>query len=430
MRPVYAPIPESEWRDDTHRLNSDEKRVFLRKTRQGESDALNHATKSEIEQAAFTGHPIAHIMFEARKDKQQIGGKGWSAFQRACKALGADPIRNAGGSSPQQQPASQPASQQADPQGVADLKASIDQAIAEAQMANAKVSEQAETIDYLKAKMIEPIEPIHVTIPQQPEPIVIEGSHEAFAGCLRVAMVHRRLLMHGPKGSGKSTIVRSIAEAMGMEYRIISCTAETSIHELLGSRDANGVFHPGPVLEAYENGKLLFLDEFDALDPSTGVALNAYLDGGEYAPIPMRTGAQMAKRHDAFLPIIAVNTLSGATRDYSGRMKQDGATMSRFPALVRRFVDYSRKIEGQILGNVPELSSRLWDLRDKVREYNLDESRMITTRDFASAAVEVAYRMPAAHAVGNPKDAMTDDMIVAGIVADWTDEEKRKVGCC
>ena len=428
MRPVYVPIPESEWRDDTYRLNSDEKRVFLRRTRQGESDALNHATKREIEQAAYTGHPIAHVMFEARKDQQQIGGKGWTAFQRACKALGTDPIRNAGGSSPQQQPASQPAPQPA-PQGMtaeqqADIKVSIDQAIAEAQMANAKANEQAKMIDYLKAKMIEPIEPIHVTLPDQPEPIVIEGAHESFTDCLRTAMVHRRLLMHGPKGSGKSTIVRSIAEAMDMKYRIISCTSETSIHELLGCRDANGVFHPGPVLEAYENGMLLFLDEFDALDPSTGVALNAYLDGGDHAPIPMRTGAQMAKRHDAFLPVIAVNTLSGATRDYSGRMKQDGATMSRFPALVRRFVDYSRKIEGQILGNVPELAKSLWSLRDKVREYNLDESRMITTRDFASAAIEVAYRG------SNPKDAMTDNMIVDGLVADWTDEEKRKVGCC
>ena len=424
MRPVYAPIPREEWRDETRNLNSDEKRVFLRKTRQGESDALNHASKREIETAAFTGQPIANVMFEQRKDEQIIGGKGWSAFQRACKALDKDPVANAGGS--QQQAAQQQAAQQqADPQpqGMTPIgvQRAVQNAVQNAAEANAKADEQAQMIEDLKAQMNQPI---HITVPDQPEPIVIEGTHEAFSDCLRTAMVHRRLLMHGPKGSGKSTIVRSIAKAMGMEYRIISCTAETSIHELLGSRDANGVFHPGPVLEAYENGMLLFLDEFDALDPATGVALNAYLDGGDHAPIPMRTGAQMANRHDAFLPAIAVNTLSGATRDYSGRMKQDGATMSRFPALVRRFVDYSRKIEGQILGNVPELATRLWDLRDKVREYNLDESRMITTRDFASVAMEVAYRG------GNPKDAMTDDQIVAGVVADWTDEEKRKVGCC
>jgi energy-coupling factor transporter ATP-binding protein EcfA2 len=424
MRPVYAPIPREEWREETRNLNSDEKRVFLRRTRQGESDALNHATKVEIETAAFTGKSIAHVMFEHRKDEQTIGGKGWSAFQRACKALDKDPVANAGGS--QQQAAQQQAAQQPDPQAApqgltAEQQHDLQAAIHDAAMAKHMADQQAQMIDDLQAQMNQPI---HVTVPDQPEPIVIEGAHEAFGDCLRTAMVHRRLLMHGPKGSGKSTIVRSIAKAMGMEYRIISCTAETSIHELLGSRDANGVFHPGPVLEAYENGMLLFLDEFDALDPATGVALNAYLDGGDHAPIPMRTGAQMANRHDAFLPAIAVNTLSGATRDYSGRMKQDGATMSRFPALVRRFVDYSRKIEGQILGNVPELATRLWDLRDKVREYNLDESRMITTRDFASVAMEVAYRG------GNPKDAMTDDMIVAGVVADWTDEEKRKVGCC
>ena len=420
-RPVYVPIDPDEWRSETARLNSDEKRVFLRRTRQGESDALNHASKAEIEEAAFSGMPIAHVMIKQRKNRQEIGGKGWNAFQRACKAQGVDPHTMAGGSQPAAEPAqAQPAQAQpaeATAKQVADaIKAEV--AKAEARMAKA--------IEEAKAEASRPIE---ITIPERPEPVVIEGSHEAFQDCLRVASVHQRLLMHGPKGSGKSTIVHAIAKALGYEdrFRMISCTAETSIHELMGHKDAVGVFHPGPVLEAYESGHLLFFDEFDALDPGCGVSLNAVLDGGGIASIPSRSkaeGGSLARKGDGFLPIVAVNTLAGPTRDYQGRMKQDGATLSRFPALVRRFIDYSRKIEGKILGHVPELADRLWTLRDKVREYNLDESRMITTRDFASAAMEVKYRG------SNPRDAMTDDAIIAGTGADWTNEEKRKVGCC
>ena len=436
-RPVYVPIPPDEWRKETARLNSDEKRVFLRRTRQGESDALNHASKAEIEEAAFSGMPIAHVMIKHRQNRQEIGGKGWNAFQRACKAQGVDPNAKAGGS----QPAAEPAAEPAQPAGPAEanakrvaeaVKAEVEKAVAEQDaLSEAKIKGLAEIVDEqgdkiadLKGKMNQPIE---ITIPERPEPVVIEGAHEAFQDCLRVASVHQRLLMHGPKGSGKSTIVHAIAKALGYEnnYAIVSCTAETSVNVLIGTRSLRtDEFMPGPVLTTYENGGLLFLDEFDALDPTTGVGLNAYLDGGVTAPVDMRTGNMLAKRGRGFLPIIAVNTLAGPTRDYQGRMKQDGATLSRFPALVRRFIDYSRQIEGKILGHVPELADRLWTLRDKVREYNLDDSRMITTRDFASAAREVAYRG------SNPRDAMTDDAIIAGTVADWTREEKRKVGCC
>ena len=408
----YQPIERNDWDAATAGLNSDQKRRYLRMRRQGESDALNHASKNEIEIAAMTGAPISEVMVEARKDRMQVNGKGWNGFTRACKAEGLDPHEMAGGSSAAQTVADNTTSV-TDAQNVADC---IEAVVAE------KTQGLKQEIEDLKANQTRPIE---ITIPERPEPVKIEGSHESFNDCVRIAAVHQRLLMHGPKGSGKSTIVRGIAYALGYDdnYAIVSCTAETSINQLLGTRSLRtDEFMPGPVLTAYENGGLLFLDEFDALDPATGVGLNAYLDGGDTAPVEMRTGNMLAKKGEGFMPIIAVNSLTGATRDYSGRMKQDGATMSRFPALVRMFVDYSMQIERNLLAKSPSLAERLWELRDKVRTYNIDGSRMITTRDFAAAAREV-------HARHTGNGGLSDDEIMAAVVVDWTDEEKRKVGC-
>ena len=412
----YQPITQGDWTAATADLNSDQKRRYLRMRRQGESDALNHASKAEIRKAALSGDPISKVMVEERRDRQQIGGKGWNGFVRACKAEGINAEAACGfnrGGEPAQAVAENTTSS-ADAKKVAEC---VEAVVAE------KTQELKQEIEDLKANQTRPIE---ITIPDRPEPVKIDGTHERFSDCLRIASVHQRLLMHGPKGSGKSTIVHNIAKAMGYEdnYAIVSCTAETSINQLLGTRSLRtDEFLPGPVLTTYENGGLLFLDEFDALDPATGVGMNAYLDGGDTAPVEMRTGNMLAKKGKGFLPIIAVNSLTGATRDYSGRMKQDGATMSRFPALVRMFVDYSMQIERNLLAEAAPLAERLWELRDKVRTYNIDGSRMITTRDFAAAAQEVAWRS------ANPSNGLSDDEIMATIVVDWTDEEKRKVGC-
>ena len=236
---------------------------------------------------------------------------------------------------------------------------------------------------------------VEVTLPDREEPKKIEGAHEAFQRVLHICSRHGRALMHGPAGTGKSTIFYHVADALDYEAHevgLVSCTAETSIYDLLGARDANGVYYPGPVLRAFENGGAILLDEFDALDPGTGVALNAALDGTGRCSVPLRTDKPVAERHDRFMPIIAMNTLGGVTHEYTGRGgKQDAATMSRFPWITRAKVDYDRKIEKAILSDEPDLADYLWNLRDIGQKADWDQDYIPTTRDFASMALEVAY---------------------------------------
>ena len=500
----YQPIPEPDWDRMTEGLNSNEQAKVLRRERQSESDTLNSARKAEIREAALTGRAIAKVVYEWRQadaDPNDPRRTGWGGFEKACKALGVDPVVMAGRGQPADTAATEvdvaAAEEKAEriremlqgtgsiPQGAqpGDDDQSGDQPGNDGDQSGdgdqrgdddgddqsgdgdgedgggeappptggpyipdneeswrtiATVAEQhaeigaAEVHKAAMPMMIEAataaareavIQPVHVTIPDQPEPAEVEGTHDAFPMALRTAACHGRLLLHGPKGTGKSTIVRGIADAMGYgdDYRIVSCTAETSIYDLLGARDAEGTFHPGPVLEAYEKGMVLFLDEFDALDPATGVALNAILDGGDTAPVPQRTGDLVARKADRFLPMIAVNTLGGHDDDYTGRVKQDGATLSRFPAIVRLFVDYCRPIETAILAESPRLAEAMWALRDAVKSYNLDAARTITTRDFASAAREVAWRK------ADGSMPRSDREILEATTSDWAEQERLKV---
>ena len=107
-------------------------------------------------------------------------------------------------------------------------------------------------------------------------------------------------------------------------------------------------------------------------------------------------------------------------------MKQDGATLNRFPSLTRIHVDYCKKIEASILADSAPLAEMLWSLRDRARSSKLDDSRVLSTRDFHAASKEVAYRNT--EMASKNSDGKADEEIVQAITSNWTDAERAKCG--
>ncbi len=164
---------------------------------------------------------------------------------------------------------------------------------------------------------------LHVVIPGK-EPTMLGVVHRETGKILKMLMAGVNVYLHGPAGSGKTTVGRKCAEAFGLPFYFAAKVE--SEYMLLGFKDARGETVRTQFREAYEHGGVFLFDELDGSSPSAVVALNAALANG-ICPFP--DGIVM--RHADFKCIAAGNTkLSGASRQYVGRNQLDAASVDRF----------------------------------------------------------------------------------------------------
>lgn len=148
----------------------------------------------------------------------------------------------------------------------------------------------------------------------------------------------------GPAGSGKSTVVEQIAEALTLPFYLQN--GVTGAHELTGYSDAYGKYHGTPFKAAFEHGGVVLIDEVDTSDAGALKWLNTALANG-HAMFPDQD--KPVKRHKDFRIVIAANTYgNGADRIYVGANQLDASTLDRFV-----FFDfgYDEKLETVLSGN-------------------------------------------------------------------------------
>ena len=161
-----------------------------------------------------------------------------------------------------------------------------------------------------------------------PDPVTITGTHPMFEPSLQAVANRMNLFLVGGAGSGKTYMTKQIAEALSLEHRMISCTADMMRHDLFGFIDAGGKYHTTPLRKAWEFGDELVVDEVDLASANLMGGLNdvANVDA-EWLEFP----DGRVPRHPDFRLIACANTIGeGATSTYRGRNALDGAFLDRF----------------------------------------------------------------------------------------------------
>jgi nitric oxide reductase NorQ protein len=142
-------------------------------------------------------------------------------------------------------------------------------------------------------------------------------------------------LIIGPKGTGKTTLVRKFASKMNKELYSVNFSLRTRESHLIGSKtlDKGDIsFVEGILVKSMRDGSLLYLDELNAAEPDVLLRLDEALDDRKQLVLKEAEG-QVINASNNWFVIATINPLS-----HVGTKELPPQLLSRFPVRLR--LDY------------------------------------------------------------------------------------------
>ena len=194
------------------------------------------------------------------------------------------------------------------------------------------------------------------------EPKTIDNQHMQFEKLLKILHSGGNAFLVGEAGSGKTTGIFKVAEALNLPFALIACNEMTDKLDFVGYQDATGRYIEGPAYAVYKDGGILGIDELEKGGANAMTALNALLANDKY----QFPNGEVVEKHPNFKAIACGNTFGrGASRQYVGANQLDASTLDRFDVLEW---DIDDRFEKE-LATDKEWCSMVQALRDAVRSF-------------------------------------------------------------
>jgi len=258
---------------------------------------------------------------------------------------------------------------------------------------------------------------LEVKLKGKEEGQVIEAAHKQLPLLLRILERGRVPSLVGDKGTGKTTLARQVAKALGLPFYGYAATESTPTSVFSGSRDVHGKFQPTIAYKAMKEGGVILVDEWDRFDPNTASWWNMPLDN-RVAAFPLNPEEPMLELHPHCIIIFAANTMGeGQTRDFVASNRQDAALRDRLLFIP---IDYDEELERVLVGD--RICDFMHYLRNRARQEGI--GRSVSTR----MLVQVRDLLEDVGSEENPPFTMQEAVDI--VTQPWSVSEKELVKDC
>lgn len=192
------------------------------------------------------------------------------------------------------------------------------------------------------------------------------------------------ILLTGETGTGKTSMIRELAQITGNQVVRFTLTGETTVDEFVGKyelENKNTIWKDGVLIRALKEGHWLVVDEINAALPEILFVLHSLLDDDRYVMVSNHDG-EIVRPHSNFRFFATMNPME----EYAGTKELNKAFASRFDMVLR--VDYPDaqseiNILAQKTGVPPQEAELMVGIAQQLRKLKAEHKLFYTcsTRD-------------------------------------------------